>query len=596
MKKRLFLTYAVLLLVGFSIIGFFTNSFIRINYEKNLQSTLASNLKLMRLYVEDDLAGGNLQDLPLDELARRNAEELDMRVTFIDEKGVVLGDSEIASAELSGIENHRERSEFKTALEGEIGKDSRFSATIGVDYLYMAIPLQNGEEIVGAARLAYPMVQIAQINRFFIENILLSMAIALAISLYMANRYSKIISQPIVEITDFAKRIAGGDFEGKAVVKTGDEIEVLANAFNGMNAKLKAGITELRDNNLRLKSILTSMSEGLMAVDNEKRVILMNYPGKDFLRIGQAEIMGEIVTDVIDHPFLRRTVQDLLADEKIGTHEISMEDAGKTVLRINVSQIRSDVRKREVLGTIMIIQDITEIRALEEMRTEFVANVSHEIKTPLTSIAGFVETLKNGAIDNERVRDRFLNIIEIETERLSRLLDDLLILSNIEKSHIGLDRRDAIDANEVIRDVCDMTAMSAESKNIEIVFEAVKEPPVFYGNKDWFKQMILNLMDNAIKYTPEEGRVFISVYKMEEDIFVKIRDTGIGIPAEDIPRLFERFYRVDKARQREEGGTGLGLAIVKHIVMAFEGEIKVRSEEGRGTEFLVRIPYAKKSK
>lgn len=593
MKRRLFITYAALLLVGFFIVGYFTNSFVRINYIENLESKLTSNLRLIRLEVLDSAGGRTLEELDLDGQAERFARELDMRVTFIDSEGRVLGDSEVPRADLPEVENHRDRPEFKAALSGEVGTGSRLSATVNVNYLYMAIPLEQGGAVVGAVRLAYPMVEIARINRVFIENILLSMAIALAIALYMASRYTRSITRPILSITDSAKRIARGDFDRKVKVETGDEIEVLGEAFNTMSGKLKENIEELRDKNLKLQSILTSMSEGLMAVDNENRVLLMNYPGKDYLAIRRTDIFGEILTDLIEEPAIREAVADLLSQRAGGKCEIVLHEPVKTVLKINVSQIRSDVRKREVLGAIMIIQDVTEIRNLEEMRTEFVANVSHELKTPLTSIAGFVETLKNGAIENEAVRDRFLDIIEIESGRLSRLIDDLLILSNIEKNSIGWDRREAVDVHAVIREVLDMVALSAEGKAITLKEETPEDLPELKGNRDWFKQMVLNLVDNAVKYTPEGGAVHVATYRFDQELLIKVADTGIGIPQGDIPRLFERFYRVDKARSREVGGTGLGLAIVKHIVLAFGGEIKVRSVEGEGTEFIVKIPLTR---
>ncbi|PLX33753.1 MAG: PAS domain-containing sensor histidine kinase, partial [Clostridiales bacterium] len=227
---------------------------------------------------------------------------------------------------------------------------------------------------------------------------------------------------------------------------------------------------------------------------------------------------------------------------------------------------------------------------LEKMRTDFVANVSHELKTPLTSISGFVETLKGGAVNDDKVRDRFLDIIEMESSRLSRLLDDLLVLSNIETSQIGMSRKSEIKVKKTVIEVFEMVEKAADGKSIELESEIPDDLPNLYGNGDWFKQMLLNLVDNAVKYTPENGSVGVSAYRLDSDVFIKVKDNGMGISQEDVSRLFERFYRVDKARSRDIGGTGLGLAIVKHIVLAFGGDIKVRSDEGKGSEFIVRIP------
>ena len=221
------------------------------------------------------------------------------------------------------------------------------------------------------------------------------------------------------------------------------------------------------------------------------------------------------------------------------------------------------------------------------MRTEFVANVSHELKTPLTSISGFIETLKNGAIDDEKVRGRFLDIIEIETERLFRLIEDLLSLSDIEHNRYH-GKKDKIIISEAVKEANTMIESFIKQKRICYETELEEKLPPIYGNRDWFKQMLLNLIDNAVKYTPEGGTIKTSVYRRADNIFIAVKDTGIGIPKEDISRLFERFYRVDKARSRKVGGTGLGLAIVKHIVLSFNGQIHVNSEVGKGSEFIVR--------
>ncbi|MBK5251979.1 MAG: HAMP domain-containing protein [Peptostreptococcaceae bacterium] len=590
MKKKLFMTYMVLMVVGFVLIGVLTHQFLKDNYEEDLTLHLASNLKLLKLNVEKKLFEEELEGIDFHSFVSEISETIDVRVTVIDSKGKVLADSEVLENDLFDMENHQNRSEFKEALDGFVGKGIRTSATVNIDYMYMAIPLEKDGEIVGAVRLAYPLVRINQINRNFIENILLSLFIAFGISLFMAYRYSKRITEPILSIAESAKQISTGDFEHKVNVKTGDEIEALGDAFNVMTERLKNNISMLNDEHLNLQSILTSISEGLVAVDNEKRVMLMNYSCKEILGVDDRDVYGKILTDIIEEPAARDMVSSILENEEIGSREVVIREPEHMVLKISSGKIRLDTVKREILGTIMVIRDITEIRVLEDMRKDFVANVSHELKTPLTSISGFVETLKGGAMYDENVRDRFLDIIEIESARLYRLIDDLLILSNIETSQLGKNRKDAIDMGKAIEEVCEMVDITAENKGIKIKRRIPEDLPSLYGNRDWFKQMVLNLVDNAVKYTSDGGEVFVSVYKFDRDLFIKVKDTGLGIPENDIPRIFERFYRVDKARSRDVGGTGLGLAIVKHIVIAFNGEIKARSEEGKGSEFIVKIP------
>ena len=476
------------------------------------------------------------------------------------------------------------------ALGGNIGKEIRTSATLSIDYMYMAIPLEKDGKAVGALRLAYPMVRIEKINRIFTENILFSIFIAFVIALFMAYRYSKHITEPILSIAESAKRISRGDFDHKVKVATGDEIEELGDAFNAMTEQLKKNISSLSEEHLKLQSILTSISEGLVAIDNEKRVMLINYSCKDILGVEEGHVYGRKLTDIIENPMVRDIVGSILENDEIGSRELVFEEPHHRVIKISTGKIRADAMKREIIGTILVIRDITEIRGLEEMRKDFVANVSHELKTPLTSISGFVETLKGGAVDDIDVRDRFLDIIEMESARLSRLIDDLLILSNIETSQIGKARKDAIDMAKAVKEVCDMVEIRAQNKRVAVRSSIPDNLPALYGNRDWFKQMLLNLVDNAVKYTETGGSVDVSIHIIDEDAYIKIEDSGIGIPESDMPRLFERFYRVDKGRSRDDGGTGLGLAIVKHISIAFGGEIKVRSREGKGTEFVVRIP------
>ena len=590
MKRRLFLTYTVLLVVGFMIVGFFTNSFVKDNYEEDLNITLASNLNLLKLNLERDLPGSDLSRLDMEYISEDVSQALDVRVTMIDSEGEVLVDSEVSREDLPEVENHRSRPEFKNALSGERGSDIRTSATLDIDYLYMAVPIEKNGQIIGALRLAYPMRRIATINRAFLENIILSILIAFAISLYMGYRYSKKISLPIQNIAASARLIAKGDFNQKVRVETGDELQDLGDAFNSMTERLSQSISELKEQHLKISSILSSISEGLVAVDNGDRIMLINYSGRDLLGITETEVHGRELADLIGNASLKEAVSAILEDGNVGVTEVLLEEPEHMVLKISYDKIYSDAGMREMIGKIMVVRDISEMRKLEIMRTDFVANVSHELKTPLTSISGFVETLKDGAVNDEKVRDRFLDIIELETSRLSRLLDDLLILSNIETSQIGMGRKSEIDMGKTIGEVLDMVEMAAKSKSIELRSEIPGDLPFVYGNRDWFKQMVLNLVDNAVKYTPENGEVGLFAYKLDSDVFIKVKDNGMGISEKDISRLFERFYRVDKARSREIGGTGLGLAIVKHIVLAFGGDIKVRSDEGKGTEFIVKIP------
>lgn len=590
MKKKIFVTYAILILMGTILTGLLSLSFIRISYLENIEKMLITNGNLINSLVEDKLDDKIFSEVDFSSLAYKISDEINARVTFIDRYGGVIGDSEIKKEDLNTIENHKDREEVKKALNGSIGKSERFSTTVKVDYLYVAVPMEKGGIVYGVTRLAYPLNEINKINFGLIRNIIISVIIGIVIAIPLGYRYLNHITGPIKEITNTARRMANGDFNSRVNVESTDEIKILADTFNFMSNTINTNISELQDKNTKLQSIIGSMKEGLIAVDNHKGIMLINSPAKKLFDIGLEDILGKHILTLIKNEKLKDGLKEMLNRNTSSKVEVTLEEPTKKILKIYTEFIKLNDDPNRIIGTLILILDVTEVRKLEKMRTDFVANVSHELKTPLTSIMGFIETLKNGAINNDNVRDRFLNIIEIETERLTRLIDDLLTLSDIESNGIGFAKKVNIPISDVIYEISHMAEELAKQKNIRYSHEVEENLPFLYGSRDWFKQLLLNLVENAIKYTTEDGEVKVLVYKRKSNLFVTVKDTGIGIPKKDIPRLFERFYRVDKARSRKVGGTGLGLAIVKHIVISFGGEIKVKSEEGKGSEFIVRIP------
>ncbi|WP_432402662.1 two-component system histidine kinase PnpS [Wukongibacter sp. M2B1] len=590
MKKKIFATYAILLLMGTIITGLLSLSFVRISYLNNIEKMLITNGNLINSLVEDKLDDRTFSQINFSELAYKYSEEINARVTFVDKDGKVIGDSQVQEPELNTIENHLYRPEIQEAINGDVGISKRFSTTVEIDYIYVAIPMKKGGIIYGFTRLAYPLYEINKINLGLIRNIIISVIIGFVISIPLGYRYLNHMTEPIKEITNIARKIANGDYNSRVNVESTDEIKILADTFNFMSHTLNTNISELQDKNTKLKSIISSMKEGLIAVDNNKKIILINSPSKKFFNIDSDDIFGAKILTRINNHRIKNVLGEMLDKSIADKAEVVVEEPERKTLKIYTESIKLNEDPNRIIGTLILILDVTEMRKLEKMRTDFVANVSHELKTPLTSIMGFIETLKSGAINNEKVRDRFLNIIEIETERLTRLIDDLLTLSDIESNGLDFGKKEKISINNVICEISHMAEELSKQKNVKFSYEVEDELPYLYGSRDWLKQLVLNLLENAIKYTPDGGEVKFFGYKRNDNIFIKVKDTGIGIPKKDIPRLFERFYRVDKARSRKIGGTGLGLAIVKHIVRVFDGEIKVKSEEGKGTEFTVRIP------
>ncbi|SHJ13646.1 PAS/PAC sensor signal transduction histidine kinase [Geosporobacter subterraneus DSM 17957] len=589
MQRRIFLTYTLLFLVGIIITGLLSLGFMQKSYMENTEEKLIANGNLVNLFLQERIKKDDLQSIDFTKLAHEYSEKISARVTFINPGGQVIGDSEVNAENLYKMENHLHRPEIQEALSGRIGKSKRVSSTTDVNYIYVAVPLIMGERIDLITRLAFPLTEINRINFMLMQNVMIAALCGMIVATILGYRYVNSVTKPIKEITKTAQSIANGSLNNRVYVNTSDEIKILADTFNIMTEKLNATISELWDKNTKLQSTLTSMNEALFAVDKSYKIMLMNPVAKTLFKIEDEQVMGRHILEVIRNNRLHDVLKDILNSNNVGQTEITIDYPEQKILKIYTNFIRLDMDPNRIIGVMALIQDVTEMRKLEKMRSDFVANVSHELKTPLTSITGFIETLKNGAIENEKVRNRFLDIIEIETERLSRLIDDLLSLSAIEHDRLHFTKK-KIKVNEAIREIGDIVEGLAAQKEIKLVFELDGSLPEIYGNPDWFKQMMINLVDNAIKYTLHGGSVKVLAYKRYENIFIVVKDTGIGIPKEDIPRLFERFYRVDKARSKKAGGTGLGLAIVKHIVLSFDGEIKVNSELGKGSEFIIRIP------
>lgn len=384
-----------------------------------------------------------------------------------------------------------------------------------------------------------------------------------------------------------SKQISKKEFHSRLNVDVKGELGELSKNFNEMIDIMNSKIEEVEYNHLQMTSILKSISHGILAIDIDGSIMLINDEAKKILKCNEYEnIEGKNVNAIIKEGSILKEIV-LFKGSKESKHvDITTDD--EIVYSINLDPIYLQDVDNVIIGSIINIKDITEKVKLENMRTDFVANVSHELKTPLTSISGFVETLKLNENIDLSTRNRFLGIIESESDRLKRLIDDILLLSFIEKKETK--SLELINIHEVFMEVYEMTSYFAKSKNINISYRLDNENIQILSNRDYIKQIFLNLVDNAIKYTPDNRNVWIEIGYENNNLIIKVKDNGVGIPKEDINRIFERFYRVDKARSRDVGGTGLGLAIIKHIVKSLGGYINVKSELGKGSEFTVTIP------
>lgn len=400
-------------------------------------------------------------------------------------------------------------------------------------------------------------------------------------------RYTVKIRSYLEEFIYISKKISNKEFNSRLNISAKGELGQLAKNFNEMIDIMDSTIAEVEYSHLQMKSILKSISHGILAIDADGNIMLINEEAKRILKCNVSQtIEDKNINLVIKEKDLLKEI--VLFKGSNHSKRVQLTTSEDIVYKINLDPIYLQDFDNIIIGSIINIEDITQKVKLENMRSDFVANVSHELKTPLTSISGFVETLKlNENIDID-TRNRFLGIIENESDRLKRLIDDILLLSFIENNDkMSLDK---VSIYEVFKEVYEMTSYMAKSKNISLDYEFNNKEIIILSNRDYIKQVFLNLVDNAIKYTPENRSIKVEVKKEKDIITIKVIDEGLGIPKEDIDRIFERFYRVDKARSRDVGGTGLGLAITKHIVKSLDGSITVNSELNKGSEFIVTIP------
>ena len=415
---------------------------------------------------------------------------------------------------------------------------------------------------------------------FFIALVSITIAI-------ISIRYTLMIRGYLEEFIYVSKKISNKEFNSRLNISAKGELGELAKNFNKMIEIMDSTITELENSHLQMKSILKSISHGILAIDINGNIMLINEEAKRILKCDtNKKVEDKNISSVIGEKDLLNEILLFKGSKK--NKRIQLTTSEDIVYKINLDPIYLQDFDNIIIGSIINIEDITTKVRLENMRSDFVANVSHELKTPLTSISGFVETLRlNENIDID-TRNRFLGIIESESDRLKRLIDDILLLSFIENNEkMSLDK---VSIYQVFKEVYEMTIYMANSKNIKLDYYFDDKEIEILSNRDYIKQIFLNLVDNAIKYTPENKKIEVYVKKESKNITIKVIDEGVGIPKEDINRIFERFYRVDKARSRDVGGTGLGLAITKHIVKSLDGTIVVNSELNKGSEFIVTIP------
>jgi len=534
------------------------------------QHRIARELETTALLVKNILKG-NIEINSIHRSVVELSSQIRARITVIDSEGKVLADSD---EDPGKMENHKNRPEIKAALANQTGQSIRFSETIKIDMMYVAVPVKKNDDIWGVIRLALPLTEIKEKLSNIYKIIIYSLLIGGLISLALGALVGRQFSSPLSEMKSFAHKIIRGDPHQKIRIKSKDEIGQLAESLNEMSDQLEKKIQAIIEDKNKMEAILSSMREGVIVIDKNDNIVLLN---------SSLALMLEIISNNEINSILKQALEK--KDSLSGLVSILHPE----VRNIQIQTAPITDHQGKLLGLVCVFHDITELKRLEKARSEFMANVSHELKTPITSIIGFVETLRNGAINDLKKRDEFLDIIYSHSQRLINLVNDILSLSRIETREIKMNFQ-PVSIKEIIDNIRTLYRDKIESKKQSFQINIPSELPSVSADPERIAQAFSNLVDNAIKFTPEKGRIIVKAQEIDNFIRIDVSDTGIGIAEEHLPRIFERFYRVDKARSREMGGTGLGLAIVKHIVQAHQGKITVKSQPEKGSTFSVFFP------
>lgn len=584
--QKLFISSFLIIFLTLSVFALLAVRTIRSYDESLTEEILATTASIAGKEVKTSLEDGRPERVTA--FLKGLEENSNVRITAIDLNGYTFGDSHKIPL---GTENHSQSPEVRAALSGETGKSMRYSSELGADIYYLAQPVKDRSgKTIAVIRTALPLSffqqTLAPIQKRLVYIALLLVALASLLSLLITKRISKSLGG----IINVSEELARGNLDVNIPAGGGrGEISRIRGALGQMARNLSGLFKELSREKNQLEAVLGAMSEGVMVVSSDGKVLIINSALRSMFNLKE-EPGRKPFWEIIRNRELTRLVEGVLNKRTPDSKEIFYLYPDEKHYFVNV--IPLDSPDREI---IVVMFDITDFKRLEKIKADFIANVSHELRTPLTAIKGYTETLEEEAYESPQDREHFLRIIKRHTDRLINIVSDLLVLSEVEsrdtlsKENTAGDLEE-INITEVIKSSLEALRSKASEKCIEVSFDSDKESYKIRANRFLLEQMFINLIDNAVKYTPDKGRVAIKISNSGQSVLTEIQDTGIGIPKEHLPRIFERFYRVDKTRSRNLGGTGLGLSIVKHIVILHGGKVDVQSEEGKGSKFSITLP------
>ena len=580
---RLFPSYLLITLISLLAVSWYASEAMRQFF---LDQT-ATDLKARAALLEKQISGllSPMDADAVDSISKEAGRLSATRITVILPDGKVIGDSR-ETPHL--MDNHANRPEIMTALAGQTGKSVRFSNTLMQQMYYVAVPVKDRQKIVAVLRTALPATAVETEIRSIQLKIALGGCIIALLAAVISWVVSRRISQPIEHMKQSAEQFAAGDLDYRLTPPETEEMGGLADAMNQMAAQLNDRIETIIRQRNQLETVLASMLEGVIAIDAEERIVSINQAAARLFEKEPADCLGRSIQEIIRSPALQQFIRAALSNANPAEEDITVFQNEELVIDVKSSPIID--ANHDQIGTLVVFHDVTQLRRLENMRRDFVANVSHEIKTPLTAIKGFVETLQQGKVEKKQEKERFLGIIQKHVDRLDAIIEDLLALSRIEQEDDKKEIQfEAVKIADVFQAAIQLCRPKAEKQNIRIKLDCEKDATALL-DPTLIEQAVVNLLDNAIKFSEPGSTIHVNSHRQGNEMILSVQDQGIGIAQKHLPRLFERFYRVDKARSRSMGGTGLGLAIVKHIAQAHGGHVAVDSKLGEGSHFSIHLP------
>ena len=579
LRWRIVFPYVVLILLTMLGLGIYLSNFVHQAYIADLQSKLTDEARMVGDVIKPDLELG-LPSPNLDTQAKHWASVLEARVTIIAPDGTVWGESHEDRSQMS---NHSDRPEVIQALANGVGNSMRFSQTLGVEMMYSAVAVEQGSQVLALVRVALPLsnvaTDIASLQRVLIAATLLATILALLLAILIAGR----ISSPIRQLTQSVLQLAPRKIVELPIPPEKDEISQLAQTFNTMSVRLNDQISDLKTERATFEAVLQKMTDGVLIVDEQGLVQLVNPAAEKMFNISSGHTVGKPLIEVVRHhqpaemwQRCQATGEPQRVDFEVG-HRLSLQGIA-TSLSPAISG-----------STLLLFQDLSRQRQIESMRRDFISNVSHELRTPLAALKALTETLQSGALEDPPAAHRFLQQMETEVDSLSLMINELLELSRIESGRVPLNLASTRPI-DILTPAYERLSLQAKRAGLTFNLECSTDLPPVLADATRIQQVLVNLLHNAIKFTPSDGKVTVSAIQQGQAVRFAVADSGIGIDSDDLPRIFERFYKVD--RSRATSGTGLGLAIARHLVEAHDGRIWVESEVGRGSTFYFTLPLA----